>query len=209
MFKKLIFGFSLFATLLFGATFDDGLNALNKSDFQIAFTIFEDLALKGDAKAQYYLGAMYMQRLGVKWNPKKAVEWWEKSANQGFAAAQTNLGYMYEKGSGGLKQDSKKAFEWYQKSALQGDVEAQYNFGVSYEKGIGATQDYAKAVEWYEKSANQGYANAQFNLGNMYGKGQGVKQDYAKAFELYEKQQLKEIQGLKLILGLCISMGKV
>ena len=84
MFKKLIFGLSLWlfaTTLSFGANFYDGLNAAEKGDYKTAFTIFEDLAKKGDAKAQYNLGIMYENGQGVKQDYKKAKEWFGKACD--------------------------------------------------------------------------------------------------------------------------------
>ena len=66
MFKKIIFGLSLFVTLGFGATLDDAYNAYEKGDFKTALPIFEDLALKGDTDAQFYIGVMYRDGKGVK-----------------------------------------------------------------------------------------------------------------------------------------------
>ena len=103
MIKKLIFGLSLWlfaTTLSFGANFQDGVNAIEKGDYKTAFTIFEDLASKGDAKAQFYLGLMYYNGQGVRQDYKKAFEWYEKAANQGIAEAQYNLGLMYYNGQG-------------------------------------------------------------------------------------------------------------
>ena len=103
MFKKLIFGLSLWlfaTTLSFGANFQDGVNAIEKGDYKTAFTIFEDLASKGDAKAQFYLGVMYSNGKGVKQDYKKAIEYYEKSASQGNTTAQYNLGVMYSNGQG-------------------------------------------------------------------------------------------------------------
>ena len=58
----------------------------------------------------YYLGK------GIEKNYKKAFEWYEKVASQGFADAQYNLGNMYYYGEG-VEKDSKKAIEWYEKAA--------------------------------------------------------------------------------------------
>ena len=44
-------------------------------------------AEQGDQKAQYYLGEMYQDGKGVKKNGNKALEWWEKSARQGYSPA--------------------------------------------------------------------------------------------------------------------------
>ena len=107
-----------------------------------------------------------------------------KSAEQGNADGQYNLGIMYTKGQG-ITQDDKKAVKWYRKSAEQGNADAQYNLGVMYDNGQGVTQDYKKAVKWYRKSAEQGTADAQSNLGAMYANGQGITQDYVMAKMLW------------------------
>ncbi|MDI3503220.1 MAG: uncharacterized protein PWP64_156, partial [Candidatus Cloacimonadota bacterium] len=45
-------------------------------------------ALRGNAEAQYILGVCYDIGEGVDKNPKQAVYWYEKAANQGNAEAQ-------------------------------------------------------------------------------------------------------------------------
>ena len=129
MFKKIIFGLSLWlfaTTSSFGANFQDGVNAIEKGDYKTAFTIFEDLALKGDSKAQYNLGLMYENGYGVKQDYKKAIEWYEKAANpEKFFTldfeAQFNLGTMYVNGKV-VKQNKKLAKELYGK-ACDGGIE--------------------------------------------------------------------------------------
>jgi TPR repeat protein len=56
----------------------------------------------------------------------KAVEWFQKAADQGLVAAQFNLGIMYENGQG-VEKDDERAVEWYQRAADQGHVKAQFN----------------------------------------------------------------------------------
>jgi TPR repeat protein len=113
-----------------------------------------------------------------------ALEEWRPLAEQGDAAAQTNLGYMYEFGEG-VSQDDAEAVRWYRLAAEQGDAAAQKNLGYMYEKGQGVLQDYAEAVRWFRLAAEQGYAMAQTNLGYMYDAGQGVLQDNVKAHMWY------------------------
>lgn len=126
-------------------------------------------AQNGDAAAQSDLADEYYQQ----GNHAKAFEWNTKAAGQGHAAAQNNLGVMYEFGKG-VHQDDQKAVEWYTKAAGQGYAAAQYNLGLMYYSGEGERQDYHKAVEWFTKAANQGYADAQNNLGWIYENGHGV-----------------------------------
>jgi TPR repeat protein len=111
----------------------------------------------------------------------KAAAIYRKAAEQGDAAAQYNLGIMYDHGRG-VPQDYAQAALWYRKAAEQGFASAQLNLGAAYYEGQGVTQDYAQAAAWYRKAAEQGDATAQFNLGAAYCDGQGVAKDYAEAY---------------------------
>ncbi|OJW67187.1 MAG: hypothetical protein BGO68_01325 [Candidatus Amoebophilus sp. 36-38] len=51
---------------------------------------------KGDRDIQYTIGQMYEQGRGVKKDEDRAVEWYQKSANQGRADAQNSLDLMYK-----------------------------------------------------------------------------------------------------------------
>jgi len=55
---------------------------------------------------------------------QKAVEWFQKAADQGVASAQYNLGMSYELGVG-VEKDIPKAKELYKKAIAQGHQKAQ------------------------------------------------------------------------------------
>ena len=74
-------------------------------------------AEKGDATAQFNLGLMYMNDLGVEKDYAEAAKWYRKSAEQGNANAQNILGIMYEKGNG-VEKDYVEALKWYNKAAF-------------------------------------------------------------------------------------------
>ena len=78
-----------------------------------------------------------------------------QAAEQGFAAAQYNLGVMYDNGQG-VRQDDAQAVQWYRKAAEQGHAKAQYNFGVMYANGEGVRQNYKIAKEWFGKACDNG-----------------------------------------------------
>ena len=59
---------------------------------------------------------MYYNSEGVPQDYIKAAELFQKAANQGYAAAQYNLGVMYYNGEG-VPQDYVKAAELFQKAA--------------------------------------------------------------------------------------------
>ena len=55
---------------------------------------------------------------------REAVRWYRLSVEQGFAAAQYNLGLMYAEGNG-VPEDDGEAARWYRLSAEQGFASAQ------------------------------------------------------------------------------------
>jgi TPR repeat protein len=66
---------------------------------------------------------------GLPQDSAKAVEFYLKSALQGNADAQNNLGSMYVLGEG-VEQNNSEAKKWYTKSAAQGNADAKANLEV-------------------------------------------------------------------------------
>ena len=84
-------------------------------------------AERGDATAQFNLGCYYYSgEKGLPQSYSEAVKWYTKAANQGYAPAQNNLGYCYEKGYG-ISQSLLVAKKWYEKAAAQGNSTAKKN----------------------------------------------------------------------------------
>ena len=57
-------------------------------------------------------------------NKAKAIEWWKKAAEQGYADAQFSLGVYYITGTG-VPADITKGVAWLRKAATQGHTEAK------------------------------------------------------------------------------------
>ena len=94
---------------------------------------------------KYLLVFIFFLFIQPVYSEEKTVDWYKKSADQGNAVAQSQLGMMYYVGEG-VSKDYKKASCWFKKSALQGIAPAQYNLGVMYSNGNGVSQDYKKAI---------------------------------------------------------------
>ena len=120
-----------------------------------------------EANKQYVLGGRYRYGLEVEKDYKKAIEWYEKAANQGHRKAQLEIATLYTDKEN-TEKDYKKAIEWYEKIINQ-------EF----------TEDSTFNGDYNEYKAQK--TIAQNNLGNLYYNGHGVKQDKNKAKELYEK----------------------
>lgn len=69
-------------------SFEEGVSAAQRGDFATALKHFEPLAEQGDANAQRSLGIMYAYGEGVTQDDVKAVAWYRRAADQGYAAAQ-------------------------------------------------------------------------------------------------------------------------
>ena len=81
-------------------------------------------------------------------------------ADKGDAAAQTDLGQMYEQGNG-VPEDYAEAVKWYRKAAEQDYAHAQFQLGDMYDLGQGVDYDETEAVKWWRKAADQYRKSAQ------------------------------------------------
>jgi eukaryotic-like serine/threonine-protein kinase len=146
-------------------------------------------ANRGDPAAQNALGVKYAAgEDGLARDDAKAVEWYQKSAQQGFAKGETNLGDMYLYGRGGLDKDPVQALAWYLKAADQHFPDAEYRLGYMFEKGVGAAQDIPRAVKLYRNAASEGYPDAENLLGILLATGgDGVPRGDAEAAVWYRK----------------------
>jgi len=180
---------------------EDGKTAAQRGDSATALRLWMPLAEQGVAAAQFNLGFMYDNGLGVPPDYAQAMQWYRQAAEQGYADAQYSLGSMYANGRG-VPRDDAQAVQWYRKAAAQGLALAQTNLGFNYSHGRGVPQDDALAVQWYRKAAEQGDAGAQYNLGSMYANGRGVPRDDAQAVQWYRKAAGQGFAGANNSIGL-------
>jgi TPR repeat protein len=102
-------------------------------------------------------------------------------AEAGDSGAQTNLGYMYDRGLG-VAPDTQTAFNWYRKAADKGEALAKYNLGDMYLRGDGVAQDDTTAFHWFQLAAAQGQSGASIKLGYMFAEGRGTRKDAEAAY---------------------------
>ncbi|MEZ6020191.1 MAG: SEL1-like repeat protein [Planctomycetota bacterium] len=81
-------------------------------------------AFDGVPDAQYELGCAYAEGLGVPRNPRTALRWFLKSAEQGHAEAQTAVGYCYLNGEGTAGDDD-QAVLWLRRALESGSTDAR------------------------------------------------------------------------------------
>lgn len=104
-----------------------------------------------------------------------------KSADQGNAESQYQLGYEYYYGRG-FPNDYNKAVFWLKKSSELGNSKAQNMLADCYYNAKGVSKDVGEALYWHTKAADQGNSLSQKCLGLIYYIGSGGSIDYEKAF---------------------------
>lgn len=119
-------------------------------------------AVTSSAKKLFEQGAKYEEEE----NFKKAVECYQKSADQGNEDAQNNLGYLYYEGKG-VSQDYEKAFALFKLAAEQNQKEAEYNLGLCYSSGNGIESSVCDAIKYFQDSEQHGFADARTELNKL------------------------------------------
>ena len=186
------------------SSYDRGMAAYDRGHYEVAMYDFEPRAMNGDFIAQFYLGFMHEHGRGVPHNREKAIAWYTKAAEQGYAPAQNDLGVMYVRfweepvlsGKKSVITPFERALKWFNKAAQQDNPTAQFNLAtVSAHLARRFPEDSKESIElhkrvviWHKKAAEQNYAPAQFYLGLIYQEGLPVvAPSPEKTVELYIK----------------------
>lgn len=150
----------------FGKCIEDGL-VTNATDpltpSSTAQYWYEKAALQNHPEAMTALGSIYRQKKDFN----KAMLWFKKAAELGFAPAQTKVGVLYDFGYG-VERNQKLAAEWYLKAAEKNHTQAMYNLASMYLKGEGVEKNVEQALAWLEKAAALDEVSAITKLAQIY-----------------------------------------
>lgn len=120
---------------------------------------YERLAERGDAEAQYRLGQLYEDGIGVGSDLELAERWYAAAARQGHLQAQWRLAQRLK------TEDPKAAAHWYRSAAKRGHAPAAFNLAVMLENAQGVDLDLESAAALYEQAYVGGVAEAALNRG--------------------------------------------
>lgn len=96
----------------------------------------------------------------------KSMELYRKLADEGYAPAQSRLGYILDQ-----SEENEEAVRLYRLAANQGYPGGEHGLGVMYLKGEGVEKDNAKGVELITRAAKKGYVKAIKTMITAYKKG--------------------------------------
>ena len=119
----------LVSTPSFANDFEEGLDAIHRTDYDKALEKLKPLASQGHPAAQYNLGVMHEWGNGVPQDDVIAMKWYRLSSEQSHRDAQNNLGAMYSKGEG-VEQNFVEALRWFVVSADNGSEGGRKNIDI-------------------------------------------------------------------------------
>ena len=99
-----------------------------------------ELARAADGSKDYRVALRHLEGDGVPQDAKEGVAWLERSAQQGYANAQYDLGVALRDGVG-ASADDQRALTWLRLAAEGGDPRAQFEVGLMYVAGKGGPAD--------------------------------------------------------------------
>ncbi len=127
-------------------TVDDGGRAAASGRPSTALRIWRDLARRGDAAAEFWLGWAHHYGQGVPADPKEAMRCYRRAAAGGDVRAEAAMGLLYENGSG-VRADADEAARRYAAAAAGGEPTAAFNLAALRGRaGAEAPQDRATAA---------------------------------------------------------------
>ncbi|OJW67022.1 MAG: hypothetical protein BGO68_00395 [Candidatus Amoebophilus sp. 36-38] len=174
------------AQLQLGRIYKNGLGV--EVNYKKALKWYRIAAEESDSgEALFNLGEMYQNGLEVSRDEDQAFGFYQRAAKQTYAAAEYELGRMYQNGFGKIKKDDVRAFQWYEKAASQGHSAAAYELGRMHQNGFGKIKkDDVLVFQWYKKAVEHGHAGAAYELAKMCQNGFGeVEKDEQEAFKWY------------------------
>lgn len=161
---------------------------------RLAFKYFSrQVAFNNDRFAQFVLGEHHEFGLGVGVDHKKAYEWYEKSANQGYHRAQLKMGLFHREGKGGAIKNEATERRWLEAAVKQNNAEAQRALAESLCYSKSQPLDCSRGLELLKaslKARNTG--DTLYHIGYIHFSGAGgIPVDYTKAKAWYTKADKK------------------
>ena len=181
---------------------NQAIDALITTDFKRAFQILSTMAENESASANFYLGYLYFNGLGIIANEKEAIKFrsnaikiFKKQAENNDKEAISKLGRILADGSQVDNIDFMEELKWLKLASYNGCREASFMLGNIYNTGhkinVSNKKDFfpiinkKEAFKWFKISAEQGMAFGMINVASFLRLGTGVELDLKDAFKWY------------------------
>jgi len=190
------------------------------ANYAAARVIWEALAQRGNVEANFNLGILHEDGLGVPQNIQMAIAHYEKAATVGSSKAQYRLGLLYSV-SAKLPKNDVKADKWFAAAAAQGDKDAMAY--LAQRAGTGKNQRYqdflqaeklqasglsSEAAAIFKQLAQEGDTRSRSRLAWMYEAGQGMPRDLNEAAKLFRQSAEEGDAEAQYAIAVMLETGK-
>ncbi|MCA0872595.1 caspase family protein [Seohaeicola saemankumensis] len=110
----------------------------------------------GSPEAQFELAKLYERGTGVPQDEARALELYRAAADQDFADAINDLGFLHYQGALGLPSDPKKALALFERAADLRHPQAQFNFAALIDDGLIASKGPEDAAQYLYAALRSG-----------------------------------------------------
>ncbi len=174
-----------------------GFHALEQRDYKTALYYLSLFAANGDAKAQYNLGIMYREGLGVKKDAVQSLIHFVEAAESGHMLGNYAVGLAFLSGKGS-EIDAETAIHYLSEAALLGHAISPVEIGNLYFRGRLIEKDFVSAYFWWSLAHDRNAPGASKKLDVLISK---MNQE--------QKRQafLRQNKCKKLTLRQCINAG--
>ena len=174
-----------------------GFRALEQRDYKTALYYLSFLAANGDIKANYNLGIMYREGLGVKKDDVQSLTHFIVAAEGGHMLGNYAVGLAFLMGKGS-DIDAKAAIHYLTEATLLGHAISPVEIGGLYFRGRLVEKDFVSAHFWWSLALDRNAPRASTKLGELLL--QMSQEQKRQAFLLQKKCK-------KLTLRQCLHIG--
>ena len=174
-----------------------GFQALEQRDYKTALYYLSLFAANGDTKANYNLGIMYREGLGVEKNDVQSLTHLITAAENGHMLANYAVGLAFLTGKGS-DIDAEAAIHYLSEAALLGHAISPVEIGGLYFRGRLVEKNFVSAHFWWSLAKDRNAPSASEKLGVLLSKMN--QEQKRRAFSLQNKCK-------RLTLRQCLNSG--
>ena len=110
----------------------------------------------GSPEAQFELAKLYEKGLGVPQDPDRALELYLQAAEQDFADALNDLGFIFFQGGLNVTRDPSRALTYFEQAANMRQPQAMFNFAAMIDDGNIAGRGASDAADYLYRALRTG-----------------------------------------------------
>ena len=193
--------------------FKQGLKEYANSNYEEAYSNFENAISEGNIFAYAHIGIMHRHGEGCLKSDELAIKAFREGAKLGCPLAASwvaecyRMGYAVEKDKEFSKRLQLKSLNALKSMYDVEDISALYFLGFNLIFGINSEKNMSEGVRLLEIATYKGDRTSAILLAECYLKGLGVNSDAQKAVELLIQNPLEENKKFHYLLGKCYLQG--